>query len=48
MITESALCLLQDGVDADGGIWTPAAVMGDALIERMAANGVLTFTESVG
>lgn len=48
MITESALCLLQDGIDVAGGVWTPAAAMGEALIERMAANQVLTFTESIG
>ena len=28
MITEAALCLLQDAASTPGGIWTPAAAMG--------------------
>lgn len=43
MIAESAACLLQDVAGAKGGIWTPGAVMGDALIKRLAANAGLTF-----
>jgi short subunit dehydrogenase-like uncharacterized protein len=45
MIAESALCLARD-VDAKttaGGIWTPAAAMGQALIERLRAKAGLTF-----
>lgn len=45
MIAESALCLARD-IDAKttgGGIWTPAAAMGQALIERLRAKAGLTF-----
>jgi short subunit dehydrogenase-like uncharacterized protein len=42
MIAESALCLVQD-VKGDGGIWTPGALMGDALRERLTAKAGLTF-----
>jgi len=42
MIAESALCLVQD-VKGDGGIWTPGALMGDALRERLVAKAGLTF-----
>ncbi|GEQ98097.1 saccharopine dehydrogenase [Iodidimonas gelatinilytica] len=44
MITESALCLLNDRPDLKGGIWTPAAAMGEALIPRLTKNAGLTFT----
>jgi short subunit dehydrogenase-like uncharacterized protein len=43
MIAESALCLVED-VRGDGGIWTPGALMGRALRERMRAKAGLTFT----
>jgi short subunit dehydrogenase-like uncharacterized protein len=42
MIAESALCLVQD-VKGEGGIWTPGALMGDALRERLVARAGLTF-----
>ncbi|MEL6342555.1 MAG: saccharopine dehydrogenase NADP-binding domain-containing protein [Myxococcota bacterium] len=35
MIAESALCLARDPLDTPGGILTPAAAMGGALIERL-------------
>ena len=35
MIAESAVCLLQDSTDTAGGIWTPAAAMGQRLIRRV-------------
>jgi len=44
MIAESALCLVEDLPDAEGGIWTPGALMGDALRKRLVANAGLTFT----
>ena len=47
MISQSALCLLRDEVEAKGGIWTPGAVMGDKLISRLRDNGVLTFEAEV-
>jgi short subunit dehydrogenase-like uncharacterized protein len=43
MLAESALCLVRD-VEGDGGIWTPGALMGGALRERLIANAGLTFT----
>jgi short subunit dehydrogenase-like uncharacterized protein len=43
MIAESALCLLDD-THGEGGIWTPGALMGPALRERLRAHAGLTFT----
>lgn len=43
MIAESAVCLLENPSLAGGGIWTPAAAMGEALIERLQQNAGLTF-----
>jgi short subunit dehydrogenase-like uncharacterized protein len=34
MIAEAALCLVRD-VASDGGIWTPGALMGPALRQRL-------------
>lgn len=42
MIAEAALCLVRD-VQGDGGIWTPGALMGDALRERLVAKAGLEF-----
>jgi len=45
MISECALCLLLDvgGDKTGGGIWTPGAALGDALISRLQARAGLTF-----
>ena len=43
MISESALCLVKD-VQGEGGIWTPGAIMGDALVRRLETKAGLTFT----
>ena len=43
MITESALCLLQDASGTAGGIWTPAAAMGVPLLRRLQAHAGLSF-----
>ncbi len=43
MITESALCLVQDLPNSGGGIWTPGALMADALIKRLELHAGLTF-----
>jgi short subunit dehydrogenase-like uncharacterized protein len=46
IISEAALCLLRD-VDptmAPGGVWTPGAAMGMALVRRLQASAGLTFT----
>ena len=44
MIAEAALCLVEDVPDAKGGIWTPGAIMGDPLRERLIERAGLTFT----
>ncbi|MDE0880296.1 MAG: saccharopine dehydrogenase NADP-binding domain-containing protein [Sphingomonas bacterium] len=44
MIAESALCLVEDMAGAPGGIWTPGALMGPQLRDRLKANAGLTFT----
>ena len=43
MIAESAICLVKDMVDLEGGIYTPAASMGKKLIKRLEDNAGLTF-----
>ena len=43
MITESALCLIEDCPDLAGGIYTPAAAQGVKLIPRLVAKAGLTF-----
>jgi len=44
MLSESAICLIQDCADTKGGIYTTAPAMGDALIKRLVDNAGLTFT----
>ncbi len=49
LIAESALCLIRE-VDhsvTPGGVWTPAAAMGTALIERLNARAGLTFEMAI-
>lgn len=43
MIAEAALCLVEDA-PATGGIWTPGALMGPALRDRLSAKAGLAFT----
>ena len=43
MITESAVCLLKDANDLDGGIYTPASSLGIKLVKRLENNAGLTF-----
>lgn len=43
MLGESAVCLARDELPAGGGFWTPAAVMGDALLPRLIERAGLTF-----
>jgi short subunit dehydrogenase-like uncharacterized protein len=43
MISECALCLLQDEPQVPPGIWTPGAAMGDRLIKRLVDNAGLRF-----
>jgi short subunit dehydrogenase-like uncharacterized protein len=46
MIAESALCLVED-VQGEGGIWTPGAIMGDALVKRLESRAGLSFTPEI-
>ena len=43
MITEASACLLLDAPDVPGGIWTPAAALGQRLIHRLTSHAGLTF-----
>ena len=43
MIAESAICLVKECADLDGGIYTPAPSMGTKLIKRLQDNAGLTF-----
>ncbi|MBW6521988.1 saccharopine dehydrogenase NADP-binding domain-containing protein [Sphingomonas sp. RHCKR47] len=43
MLAESALCLVQD-VAGQGGVWTPGALMGAKLRNRLVARAGMTFT----
>ena len=41
MLGESALCLAEDALTSSGGVLTPAAAMGRALLERLRAAGMV-------
>ena len=43
MLAEAAICLLENPALAAGGLWTPAAALGQALIDRLEAHVGLTF-----
>ncbi|WP_088280431.1 trans-acting enoyl reductase family protein [Ideonella sp. A 288] len=43
MVSEAALCLLDECAATPGGIWTPGAAMGQALIRRLQAHAGLRF-----
>lgn len=44
IIGQAAVCLAQDiSPDIEGGFWTPATLMGDALIDRLNAHSGVTF-----
>ncbi len=43
MIAEAAICLVRDRADTPGGVWTPAAAMGRALLKRLEASAGVTF-----
>jgi short subunit dehydrogenase-like uncharacterized protein len=44
MLAEAALCLVKDCPDTPGGVWTPGAAMGMALVDRLQKNAGLTFS----
>ena len=43
MLAESAICLATDEKKSEGGIWTPASILGSQLINRLVKNAGLTF-----
>lgn len=43
MLAESAVCLALDSLPEQGGFWTPASAMGDALLKRLEENAGVTF-----
>ena len=44
MLSQAAACLAKDiPVNTPGGFWTPATLMGDALVDRLEAHAGLTF-----
>ncbi len=43
MLSECAICLAQDEPEANGGVLTPAAAMGEPLLRRLEANAGLSF-----
>jgi short subunit dehydrogenase-like uncharacterized protein len=43
MLAESAVCLAKDKLTSPGGVLTPSAAMGDALLSRLRENAGLTF-----
>lgn len=43
MIAETAICLARDVTDSDGGLYTPAALLGEKLVARLEANAGLSF-----
>ena len=42
MISETAIALCE--IDGPGGVTTPGAALGEALVDRLQANAGLTFT----
>ena len=45
MIIQSGLCIAHDIPDAKGGFWTPASVLNEALIARLAKHAGVTVEE---
>jgi short subunit dehydrogenase-like uncharacterized protein len=48
MLAEAAVCLAQDELDCGGGFWTPAAAMGQRLIERLESRAGVSFSLETG
>jgi short subunit dehydrogenase-like uncharacterized protein len=44
MLSEAAVCLAQDEPAVAGGFWTPAAAMGEPLLERLQHHAGVTFS----
>jgi short subunit dehydrogenase-like uncharacterized protein len=43
MLAETAVCLAKDSPEVGGGMWTPAAALGDKLLTRLVRNAGLSF-----
>jgi len=43
MLAETGIALVQDAPEVRGGVWVPAAALGDRLVKRLQANAGLTF-----
>ncbi|MEO1056506.1 MAG: saccharopine dehydrogenase NADP-binding domain-containing protein [Actinomycetota bacterium] len=43
IIAEAALCLIEDRPDVAGGVWTPAAALGEPLLPRLVERAGMTF-----
>jgi short subunit dehydrogenase-like uncharacterized protein len=43
MISESAICLVEEYDNLQGGIYTPAPALGNALIKRLQDNAGISF-----
>jgi saccharopine dehydrogenase (NAD+, L-glutamate forming) len=43
MLSESAVCLAKDKLEAGGGVLTPASAMGRPLLKRLRKNAGLSF-----
>jgi len=43
MLGEAATCLALDEIDGRGGFWTPAALLGNPLLDRLTTHAGLTF-----
>lgn len=43
MLAEAGICLVKECAETPAGIWTPAAAMGQRLLDRMVSNAGLTF-----
>ena len=44
MLSESAVCLVQDDLPIRGGFWTPVSAMRDALMQRLTTRAGLSFS----
>jgi short subunit dehydrogenase-like uncharacterized protein len=44
IMAEASICLIEERADTPGGVWTPAAALGETLIPRLVERAGLTFT----
>jgi len=44
MLAEAGVCLVKEGAETPGGVWTPGAAMRDRLIQRLQRHAGITFT----